>query len=280
MLWILLACTDDFKNVEQEINPLDTAEAIQDTSQPDDTDTAEEEVLEDLDGDGFTEDEGDCDDDDPSFNPNAEDDENDGLDQNCDGIADDGYVDPSSIDNDGDGWSESDGDCDDADININPDAIDECDGVDQNCDGVIDDGFLDVWEPNNSWNFGDTSAVNYLGQLDSGDGLIEIQTYLSPEADVDRFVFYNHDGIGWDFGFTVDVWDVPLTLDLQMNVEGFDEQGNSFGIVATASSNGPGTSLEMTYQGDNGNNTGYYVVTIAGAGSDCLNPYQIKFEED
>ena len=65
-----------------------------------------------------------------------------------------------------------------------------------------------------------------------------------------------------------------------MSIEAYDEQGTSLGIVATTSSNGPGTALEIYYEGTNDNNTGYYVVTIAGAGTDCLDPYQIRFEEN
>ncbi|MBT6069078.1 hypothetical protein HOG48_04955, partial [Candidatus Peregrinibacteria bacterium] len=45
----------------------------------------------DLDGDGFTEEDGDCDDGNPDVHPGAEDTEGDGIDQNCDGV--DGEVD-------------------------------------------------------------------------------------------------------------------------------------------------------------------------------------------
>ncbi|MSQ04199.1 MAG: hypothetical protein EXR71_20310 [Myxococcales bacterium] len=44
----------------------------------------------------------------------------------------------TSVDEDGDGLTEDDGDCDDTDASINPDASDPWDGVDNDCDGRRD----------------------------------------------------------------------------------------------------------------------------------------------
>ena len=44
----------------------------------------------------------------------------------------------TSVDEDGDGLSADDGDCDDADAGINPDAIDAWNGADDDCDGYAD----------------------------------------------------------------------------------------------------------------------------------------------
>lgn len=46
---------------------------------------------------------------------------------------------PPRIDNDGDGFTHEEGDCNDNNPNIRPGAPDPCDGVDQNCDGKIDE---------------------------------------------------------------------------------------------------------------------------------------------
>lgn len=45
---------------------------------------------------------------------------------------------------DGDGWTESEGDCDDSDPSVHPGAEEVCDGVDNDCNGQLDDGFPDV----------------------------------------------------------------------------------------------------------------------------------------
>jgi hypothetical protein len=49
------------------------------------------------------------------------------------------------LDNDGDGYTTVDGDCDDTDFNINPGATEVCDGVDNDCDGQIDEGVLSTF---------------------------------------------------------------------------------------------------------------------------------------
>ena len=87
----------------------------------------------DVDGDGYTPNQGDCDDDNPDINPGEIDLCGDGVDQDCSGQ--DAICDPGEIDNDGDGYTVSQGDCDDYDSTIHPNADELCgDGIDQDCD--------------------------------------------------------------------------------------------------------------------------------------------------
>ena len=60
-----------------------------------------------------------------------------GRDDDCDGIADYGYL---ATDADGDGVRVSEGDCDDTDPDVHPGAEEVADGRDQDCDGIADDG--------------------------------------------------------------------------------------------------------------------------------------------
>ena len=106
----------------------------------------------DDDGDGWDNDE-DCDDNDASVHPGAEEICDDGVDNDCSGgdLASEVWY----HDDDGDGFGDeavqvcgtqpagtcdTDGDCDDGDATIHPDAAELCDGKDNDCDGEIDDG--------------------------------------------------------------------------------------------------------------------------------------------
>ena len=90
---------------------------------------------EDLDGDGWSIDQGDCYDGDPAIYPGAPEICNDGTDQNCDGVLDE------TTDNDGDGYSTCFDDCDDTDATRFPGAAEICDHFDSDCDGDVDEDF-------------------------------------------------------------------------------------------------------------------------------------------
>ena len=91
----------------------------------------------DDDGDGLSEEQGDCNDLEPTISA-AGIEVGDGVDQDCDGRVDEGT---DWGDDDDDGYTELQGDCDDDDPSLHPGALEICDRIDQDCDGVVDDGF-------------------------------------------------------------------------------------------------------------------------------------------
>lgn len=110
----------------------------------------------DFDQDGYASPE-DCDDMNPNINPGQYD-FCDGIDNNCDGVIDEGYpMITQYADMDDDGYGDPDtetifcevifgmvdnpDDCDDTNPDVNPGMNEICDGIDNNCDGEIDEGF-------------------------------------------------------------------------------------------------------------------------------------------
>jgi hypothetical protein len=76
----------------------------------------------------------DCNDQDAKIHPGANDRCGDAIDDDCSGT-------PANSDCDADGYSVEQGDCDDANRNVNPRAAERCDGVDNDCDAQRDEGF-------------------------------------------------------------------------------------------------------------------------------------------
>ncbi len=132
----------------------------------------------DLDGDGSPAGE-DCDDSDASALPGAAE-SCDGIDNDCDGDVDEADADDAGTwyaDEDGDGFGDGDaavvacdqpegyvaldGDCDDSDALVHPDADELCNDADDDCDGAVDDGLpLDDWYPDGDGDgFGDADAA-------------------------------------------------------------------------------------------------------------------------
>lgn len=96
-------------------------------------------------------------------------------------------LDPDNVDDDYDGYTENEGDCDDGDSSANPGEREECDDADNDCDGEVNEDMADGYEPNES-----TSSYYDLGEVDSsllweGDSASVSGLTLHYDGDVDCF---------------------------------------------------------------------------------------------
>jgi large repetitive protein len=114
----------------------------------------------DGDGDGYSIEEGDCDDEDKTVGPDATEICNE-QDDNCDGAVDEGVQILFYLDADGDSFGDSNQsksactapegyvthalDCDDTNPDIYPAAAERCNSLDDDCDGSIDEDVTTVW---------------------------------------------------------------------------------------------------------------------------------------
>lgn len=128
----------------------------------------------DFDRDGYTRADGDCDNRDPEVYPGAPDDQGDGVDNDCDGSADEDYT---RADADGDGYTTREGDCDDTDAEVYPGAPDDQgDGIDNDCDGTADEDYTRADADGDGWTVADGDCDDsdpnvYPGAREMRDGV-------------------------------------------------------------------------------------------------------------
>ena len=125
----------------------DTAPEPEDTGIDDTGGSTELPCESDCDHDGYSTEEGDCDDADDTVSPGATEIPYDGLDQDCDG------ADLTDVDGDGwDAWEVGGEDCNDEVASANPDGVEVDDNwVDDDCDGYADLEGMSEWEPDVIW---------------------------------------------------------------------------------------------------------------------------------
>ena len=89
--------------------------------------------------------------------------------------------DPSTVDNDGDGYSENQGDCDDQDASVFPDADELCDGIDNDCDrGVDEPGAVD-----GAAYYLDEDGDGYGWSGNATTGCVPLSGYVNNQLDCD-----------------------------------------------------------------------------------------------
>ncbi|MFZ5478644.1 MAG: MopE-related protein [Myxococcota bacterium] len=142
-----------------------------------------DEIPETVDGDedGYTVDEGDCDDADALVFPGADDDAaHDGVDTDCDGR--------DEYDWDGDGYRYDEGDCNDFDPEISPAGTEVCNHEDDDCDGEADDGVgTAVYRDEDHDGYGTGDPMDTMcdvpeGNADNPDDCDDFDAQRNPEA--------------------------------------------------------------------------------------------------
>ncbi|RME26552.1 MAG: hypothetical protein D6798_06470 [Deltaproteobacteria bacterium] len=122
--------------------------------------------------------------------------------------------DPLNVDDDGDGYTENEGDCDDGDASRSPGEPEVCDEVDNNCDGRVNESFEDSYEPDDS-----IDAAYDLGVVD-GEIL-----WTGSSISLSGLTLHGPDDEDW---FTWDAADEFLldNVDIQVRATGLPSSGN------------------------------------------------------
>ncbi len=123
----------------------------------------------DSDHDGYSVQDGDCDDNNPAAYPGAEEIPYDGIDQDCDGL--------EITDADHDGF-DVDVDCDDTAPDVHPNANETCDGRDEDCDGTADDNAVDA----PTW-YGDRDGDGHGNPVEATTSCTQPEGFVADNAD-------------------------------------------------------------------------------------------------
>lgn len=181
---------------------------------------------------------------------------------------------PQEDDADGDGFTESQGDCDDTLYTVNPNAVELCDGNDNNCNGNIDEiGQVDSYEPNNT--------ISYpVGSFDNLDEHWLMANLHNP-MDQDRYEFYISDG--WWENFEVDVHLTSLSNQVDYVMELWyveDPSGAFVGQLDISDVGGYNGNERIVYSGIPFiDDAGWYeIVVYSSSGGGCDSDYELDFD--
>jgi hypothetical protein len=182
------------------------------------------------------------------------------------------------LDDDGDGFSENEGDCDDDDADVHPEATDDCNGVDDDCDGQADEDSIldDSFEPN------DVNASD-LGELIEGSPF-SVTAILYNDEDVDRYGFYiddlTLDDWSWEvFTVTITLSGIPDTATYLLTVDRITSDTGEVDIGEIGNEFGSGSITIEIADGTGVDDSGFFEVRVEGVeGADCSSAYLLSVE--
>ena len=193
----------------------------------------------DQDQDGYSVVDGDCDDNDSSVGPLAEDAVGDGIDNNCDGI--------DGVDDDLDGYASlatGGDDCDDLNAEVHVDSIEVCDDIDNDCDGALDevDDSLDtstaifLYADADQDGYGDEN-VTFYSCAETELGVTEAGDCDDTSANVSPAVAETCDGIDNDCNGEIDDG-VKSTFYPDVDADGFGDASTPIELCDADQPNG------------------------------------------
>jgi hypothetical protein len=187
-------------------------------------------------------------------------------------LPDTGTLSPELTDDDLDGFSEEEGDCDDDNSSVYPGADDVCDGLDNDCDTETDEDAVadDQWEPNDETGY-------ELGVINE-DQSYAISGFLHNDDDLDKFRFTLEDG--WEeFKVTATLSNIPSDSTYMVTFERIASNDEEpLGHMSQEFGAGE-VSVEFLDSFDFSDQTGTYEVWVeAISGADCGQAYLLNIE--
>ncbi len=141
------------------------------------------------------------------------------------------------VDEDGDGYSVADGDCEDGDASIHPGATEICNGADDDCDGDIDDADESLAASSTSTFYADSDGDGYGDVRSTTQACVAPSGYCDDATDCDDGDEAVHPG-------AVEIWYDGVDADCSGGSD-YDQDGDGFDAEAHGGSDCVDTNLAL-----------------------------------